>query len=127
YSYLTRLTTISKVKGFVQNKNIDIIYNYAPVIPLKGIPQVVRSVYSNLYFPEVNFWSDYSFVTRIRKRVIDFMRRRGTLAAEGLVFENESMLERAVSMFKYPKDRTIYVAPSVSQFDESSSSSKYHY
>src|SRR5690606_33753430 len=38
-----------------------------------------------------------------------------------------SMLERAVSMFKYPKDRTIYVAPSVSQFDESSSSSKYHY
>ncbi|WP_343539397.1 glycosyltransferase [Sphingobacterium thalpophilum] len=119
YSYSERFRSKKKLKKFVKDNSIDIIYNYSPVLPLKGLPQVVRSVYSNLYFPEIPFWVGYSWYSRFKKKIIDHFRLRGTLSASGLIFENEAMQERAVSLFRYPKSQTLYVAPSVSVFDTS--------
>src|SRR5690606_26524984 len=109
------------LKSYIVENKIDIIYNYAPILPIKGIPQVVRTVYSNLYFPEINFWGSYPFFTRIKKKAIDYFRLRGTLKADGLVFENKSMQDRAGSLFKYDCKRTVFIQPSVTLFDESNS------
>ena len=56
YSYLNRLKIKSILEKFIDMNKIDIIYNYAPILPVNNIPQVVRSVYSNLYFPEIQLF-----------------------------------------------------------------------
>lgn len=116
YSLINRFA----LPAFLSEKeigNIDIIYNYAPTLPIPRVPQVVRSVYSNLYFPEIDFWNGYKGIGKAKKVLIDKYRLKRTLNADGLVFENKSMMDRAASMFHYPSDRMAFIAPSVSIFD----------
>ncbi|MDD3944783.1 MAG: glycosyltransferase [Bacteroidales bacterium] len=127
YSYKARIFNRGLLKKYIAKNKIELIYNYAPIIPVKGIPQVVRSVYSNLYFPEINFWGTYPFRTRIKKKIIDYFRLRGTLKADGLIFENRSMQDRAESLFKYDRTKTLYVEPSITQFDESNNNENLDY
>ncbi|WP_294079555.1 glycosyltransferase [Proteiniphilum sp. UBA5384] len=128
YSYIERLTNKKKVDEFIDNNGIDLIYNYAPILQTrKKIPQIVRSVYSNLYFPEVNFWKGYSPIIRLKKNIIDKLRLQGTLKANGLIFENKSMQVRASELFNYPTEKTFYIEPSVTLFDESLTSPSYGY
>jgi len=125
YSYLARYTNNKLLTNFSSRHHIDMVYNYAIVLPLPKIPQVVRTVYSNLYFPEIKFWNSYPKTEQVKKKLIDYFRLKGTLKADGLIFENESMLERAVSLFHYSRDRVKYIEPSVSYFDESQTNSEF--
>jgi glycosyltransferase involved in cell wall biosynthesis len=79
----------------------------------------------NSDFPEIDFWEGYSFFEKIKKKGIDFLRLKRTLNAEGLIFENESMLERAVTLFKYSEKNVKYIEPSVSEFEESALLNEY--
>lgn len=126
YSYLQRVRSTNKLNSFIKKNCINIIYNYSPVLPVKNIPQVVRSVYSNLYFPEIPFWVGYSFMASLRKKLIDNFRLKGTLKANGLIFENEAMQDRAINLFKYAAENTVYIAPSVSTFDTSETVNQYN-
>lgn len=116
YSYSNRIMLTKRLKNYVVKNKIDIIYSYAPTLQLTGIPQVVRTVYSNLYFPEIDFWKDYSLLKRIKKKIIDHFRLKYTLRADGLIFENQSMQNRVVELFAYPLEKTKYIEPSVSPF-----------
>jgi len=91
--------------------NADVVYHFAPAWRGIQIPQVVRTVYSNLYFPEVHFWEKKPVIRYIRKRIVDHLRLWGTLRADGLIFENEAMRSRAIRLFGYPAERTRYIAP----------------
>ena len=119
YSYRARIFNRRLLRRYVTENQIDIIYNYAPILSIKGIPQVVRTVYSNLYFPEINFWADYPLITRLKKSIIDYFRLKGTIRANGLIFENKSMRDRVVSLFKYDWNKTVFIEPSLTLFDES--------
>lgn len=125
YSYKKRLLQKRSVKNFVNHNQIDLVFNYGPVIPGLKKPQIVRSVYSNLYFPEVDFWNGYKGIDKLKKIIIDRFRLKGTLSADGLIFENKSMQKRAVDLYNYEKAKTYYVEPSVSIFDENETSAKY--
>lgn len=92
----------------------DVIYAFTPTPKVAGVPVVLRTVYSNIYFPEVNFWADLPMPKRAKKHAIDFFRKRGTFSADGLVFENKAMLNRSVDFFKFPSDRAKFIAPSIS-------------
>lgn len=127
YSYGARLFNRGLLKNYVEKNQISIIYNYAPVLPVYRVPQVVRSVYSNLYFPEIDFWGSYPISVRMKKKVIDYFRLKGTLKANGLMFENRSMQERAISLFKYNECDTVYIEPSVSDFDQTTTSEMFDY
>jgi len=127
YNYQNRVFKQKDIKEFIQSKKIDLIYSYGPILPIKNIPQVLRTVYSNLYFPEIDFWKGYPFFTKLKKKLIDYFRLKQTLKADGLIFENKSMLERAASLFKYPETRVKYVEPSVTFFEESKISEKYEH
>ena len=80
----------------IKRKEIDVVYTYfgfgffGP-----GIAQVCGSADSNLYYPEVDFWSGHSMFTRARKWLIDKYRLYGVTASDGVVFENEAILSRA--------------------------------
>ncbi|EAQ31905.1 glycosyltransferase family 4 protein [Idiomarina baltica] len=125
YSYFNRLLVIPKIRKLIRLHNIGLVYNFGPCIPFIRCKQVVRTVYSNLYYPEVDFWKDYSFRKRCVKKIIDFFRLRGTLSADALIFENEDMLYRASRLHDYPSERATYVAPSVTQFEQSWTDSRF--
>src|SRR5690606_17960588 len=114
YSYLRRLNNTKIIGDFAKKAGVDLIYNFGPIIPRLKIPQVVRSVYSNLYYPEIDFWNEQSRSTRLKKNIIDKLRLKGTLAADGLIFENKGMQGRVSKLYGYDLNRTLYVEPSVS-------------
>lgn len=127
YSYSNRLFNKLKLNKYISQNKLDIIYNFAPILPVKGLPQVVRSVYSNLYFPEIDFWGTLSTAKKIEKKIIDYLRLKGTLKAEGLIFENKAMQARSNELFKYPLNKTVYIHPSVTSFDEESKNEEYNF
>lgn len=119
FSYLKRFYFENfGIERIIKNEKIDIIYHYAPTYKKLKVPQVIRSVYSNLYYPEIDFWSNYRGIPKMKKNIIDYFRKVKTFAADGIVFENPDMLERAVFNHNFPRDRTIFVKPSVSKFDD---------
>lgn len=107
-----------EVPKIIAKHNIDIVYSYGPGLPKQRIPSVTRSAYSNLYFPEINFWGNWNFVNRWKFRLKDKFRLSRTLNADGLVFENKKMQERAISLFGYSKHNTLFIYPSVSAFNQ---------
>lgn len=115
FDYLSRAFRFgSKLRLITSKFKPDVIYAFTPTPKISGVPVVLRSVYSNLYFPEVEFWAGLPVHQRIQKRAIDFFRKSGTFSADGLVFENRAMLRRAVHQFNFPIERVTYVAPSIS-------------
>ncbi len=116
-SYLKRYTFEKKaLKKLLRDRKIDIIYNYAPCFKNIDTPQVIRSVFSNLYFPEINFWTGHSPAKRLLKKAIDRGRLQRTLLAKGIIFENKAMMQRAQSLFGRNADDLIYIAPSITAF-----------
>lgn len=96
----------------LSNNNIDIIYSYFGIgfFP-KDIPQVSGSADSNLYFPEINFWSDYKGISRIKKKLIDKYRIWGIKRAAGVIYENKILEVRAKEL--YNLKNTIFIKPSI--------------
>jgi len=95
--------------------DIDIIYSlFGTTLKIKKIPSVVGCAFSNIFYPEINFWTSQNYLDLLIKKYIDYYRKRKTLNADAIVFENESMRQRAISLFKYPHEKTIFIRPSVS-------------
>ena len=99
-------------RRFFLEEKIDVIYTYfgIGVFP-KKIPQVSGSADSNLYFPEINFWSHYSGLNRLKKRIIDAYRIWGLKRADAVIFENISMEERSRKLFNLKN--TKFIMPSI--------------
>ncbi|MBB5396048.1 glycosyltransferase [Mucilaginibacter sp. AK015] len=106
-----------KINDIIQNNKIDIMYSYGPGIPQDTIPTVVRSAYSNLYYPEIDFWGNWPLKKRIIAKVKDKYRLATTLKADALIFENKGMRSRAIKNFGYNSNNTFFIKPSVSQFN----------
>ena len=112
YFLIGRKSILKSVNRF----SPDIVFHFTATWRGVEVPQVVRSVYSNLYFPEIEFWSRRPFLSFLRKKIIDWFRLRGTLRADGLIFENRAMQQRSHELFSYPIDRTRYIKPSSANY-----------
>lgn len=101
-----------KSKIILSESRIDIIYSYFGIgLFTKKIPQVSGSADSNLYFPEINFWSHYHGLARIKKRFIDWYRVYGIKRASAVVFENEALERKSHEIYHLKK--TITIKPSI--------------
>lgn len=110
----------------VLKNNIEIIYTmFGPGLHSKGIKSVTGCAYSNLFFPEIEFWNGYSFLKRIQLNLIDRYRLKSTLKSNFIIFENESMQQRAVDLFNYPKEQTKLILPSISTYVDSEISNEF--
>lgn len=100
---------------WVYLKTVKII-NFGVAIPLVRNKQIVRSVFSNLYYPEIDFWEDIaSKKVRTYKRVKDYFRLKGTLKADLIWFENRDMLNRSIKLFGRSRSSVFYCSPALSQ------------
>jgi len=93
-------------------KKIDVIYTYFGYSCVVGkVKQISGSADSNIYYPEINFWSHYSGVAALKKRLIDAYRIWGVKRADAVAFENTALLNRAVSYYGVRNSR--YIPPSI--------------
>jgi len=106
------LFEVFRSNRYLKSNNIDIIYSYFGVgLYNKQIPQVSGSADSNLYFPEIDFWSDYTGIRRLKKWVVDKYRIWGVKRSHAVVFENKALEVRAQKLFNVKK--TALIKPSI--------------
>jgi hypothetical protein len=105
------------IRTVFQKYNIDLIYTlFGPGLRYKNTLSVTGCAYSNLFFPEVNFWGEYSFYKRLKLKIIDKYRLKKTLNSDAIIFENKAMLERAISLYSYPVNKVTLILPSISEY-----------
>ncbi len=105
------------LKKIIKSNHIDIIYTlFGPSLKGHGVKTVTGCAYSNLFFPEIKFWSAYSRLKQVKLKLIDYYRLKSTLRSDAIVFENAAMQSRAISLFKVPENRTKLILPSISEY-----------
>lgn len=62
-------------------------------------------VYSNLFYPEIHFWSFLPPLKRMAKEMMDVVRRNLTMKADFWIFETQVLARRAVELCGFPPDR----------------------
>ncbi|MFT6214448.1 MAG: glycosyltransferase involved in cell wall biosynthesis [Roseivirga sp.] len=87
----------------------------------KHYKQVSGVAYSNLFFPEIDFWIEYKGLSKVRRKLIDYYRAFGLKRASALIFENPAMEKRAHSLWSFSPDRTTYIPPSIHHTDTNKS------
>lgn len=98
---------------FIKEHKIQIIYTYFGYsLFSKNIPQVIGAADSNLFFPEINFWSEFKGIQLLKKKVIDRFRIYGLENSDGIIFENELLEKKCNDLFKI-KALTKTILPSI--------------
>lgn len=107
-----------QVNKIIKRKRIDIIYTLFGVgIKAKNVCSIVGSAYSNIFFPEVHFWKEDKFFKKVFLKFRDYIRLKSSLKCDAIVFENPAMQKRAIDLFNYPENRTIFIPASVSNYN----------
>lgn len=99
--------------GYLLKKHqIDIVYSYFGYawFPRRW-RQLSGSADSNLYFPEIDFWSGYRGIARLKRWLVDKYRIFGIKRASAVVFENAAMEQRGRSIYKLRHTR--FIMPSI--------------
>ena len=105
---------IFQVSSILKKLDISVIYSYFGYgFYPSSIPQIVGSADSNLYYPEVDFWSQYSGIKLLFKKLIDRYRIWGLKRASGIIFETSVLEKRCIEIYKF-KALTITIKPSIS-------------
>ena len=79
-----------------------------------GVTSVVGCAYSNLCYPEIDFWGRLAPSQRAWRELVDHGRRRRLRQADAVIFETEDLAERAVHHLRLDAQRVHVVRPSVS-------------
>lgn len=90
------------------------LFGPPPVFSKGRLINVVGCAYANLFYPELDFWSNHKGLARLKKTVIDWYRRWGIARADYWIFETDAIARRAIERFSFPPDRVFVVrmAPS---------------
>jgi glycosyltransferase involved in cell wall biosynthesis len=86
-----------------------------PLLRNNGAKTINGCAYSNLFYPELDFWGFLRLPHRIIKKVIDLYRKRMLAHSEVVMFETNSLLQRAREdfLFKNKDLRLVEMSPSV--------------
>lgn len=99
----------------IKKNNIDIVYTYFGfALFWSKVPQVIGSADSNLYFPEIDFWSGYKGFSLMKRKLVDKYRIWGLKRANGIIFENEILEKKYKEIFDFG-NLTTFIKPSVLQ------------
>lgn len=75
---------------------------------------VVGCAYSNLFYPDIDFWCDLTPFRRIVRQSVDRYRFWGTAQADYWIFETEALRQRAIDLCGFPQNRVGVVRMAVS-------------
>lgn len=105
-----------EIKRLVKLYKIDGIFTmFGPDLPKISVPSVVGCAYSNIFYPEVDFWEGFPLYKKVLLNLIDRYRKKRTFQADGIIFENEAMQKRAEKFFRYPLCKTAFIKPSINR------------
>lgn len=86
--------------NYCKKNRIRKVYScFGYVFVNRCIKQISGVAVSNLLFPEIDFWSDYSGIKKIYRKIIDYFRMKGYKKSDALIFENKAMYERSHIIF----------------------------
>ena len=92
---------------FMKN-GIEIIYSYFGFGFFgKSFKQICGSADSNIFYPEINFWRDYSKVRQFKFFIVDAYKKWWIQKANAVVFENSALMIRGRKLFQLKKSTTI--------------------
>jgi glycosyltransferase involved in cell wall biosynthesis len=80
----------------------------------QDITSVVGCAYSNLCYPEINFWERLPARQRAVREMVDLGRRRRVRQADAVIFETEELADRAVHHLRLDARHVHVVRPSIS-------------
>jgi glycosyltransferase involved in cell wall biosynthesis len=95
----------------------DAVYTiFGPPLRRVRAKAVVGVAYSNLFYPELDFWAGANARRRAYYRLRDRLRLRRLLTADGFIFETEAIRRRAVEQHELDPTATIVIPPAVSPY-----------
>ena len=102
-------------RKLIQSSNADVVYTqFGPCWPGAKIVNVAGCAYSNLMYPEVDFWSSFPLHKKILKKVVDYFRKRRMLGADVIVYETEDLAIRSMTQNGLDANKVKFVLPAVS-------------
>lgn len=102
-------------RRFAHSRGADIVYTlFGPHWMGLDCPTVNGCAYSNLLYPELDFWSGSSPGMQLVHRLKDRYRLSSLLAADGAIFETDDLVARAVRVLGLSPDRVVCVKPKAS-------------
>ena len=102
---------IPKILKELNPKVIYSIFGY-PLYP-KKYTNVIGEAASNIFFPEIDFWQGIKGLALVKRKFVDYLRIRALKQADGVIFENEAMFERAKKIFRLTEDKICFIKPSI--------------
>ncbi|XNJ81443.1 glycosyltransferase [Vibrio cyclitrophicus] len=106
------------LKSVLKSRNITHIYTFfGPGLPsFKGIKQVVSVAYPIICNDESPYWTYISKTEYIKKKALNFLRKRRLSNADFLLFETEIMQQRCTNVLGFNLEKTRVIPPSPTSF-----------
>jgi len=102
-------------KKLIREIDPALIYTqFGPQWPAAKCINVVGCAYSNLFYPELDFWGKLPWAKRLIKRVIDGQRLRRVLQADVRIFETKDLADRAVDQYGLDEQEVKFVRAAAS-------------
>jgi glycosyltransferase involved in cell wall biosynthesis len=100
---------------FLRRRACFTLFGPPVVASLGRTVNVVGCAYSNLFYPEIPFWSPLPPLKRVIREGIDVVRRKGLEVADFWIFETETLRRRSVELCGFPEERVsvVRMAPSL--------------
>lgn len=114
YGKLSRL--FFELFRFVITKDAVIftLFGGRPIVSRKNI-NIVGCAYSNLFYPEMDFWILETRKSKIKLWFVDKLRYYLTKTATATIFETSLLKDLAINRFSFNKDHTYHVPMAVSE------------
>lgn len=99
----------------VKQVGADVVYTqFGPALHNVTLPQVNGCAYSNLFYPEVDFWAGENSLKKMFRKAIDAARLSSINRSTVTVFETADLRDRCIKLLEIPVTKATYVLPSVS-------------
>jgi glycosyltransferase involved in cell wall biosynthesis len=105
---------------FFINKKNNIIFTLFGASPLFSYNNTTINgcAYSNLFYPEIDFWDYLPFYKKIIKKIKDFYRYMVIKISDVVIFETDILKDRAVNYKDFPDEDTYVVKMAVNKIVE---------
>ena len=102
-------------KSLIQQYEVDAVYTqFGPHWPGSGVLNIAGCAYSNLFYPELDFWGKLPIFKKLLKKIIDSQRLKRILSADVRIFETEDLAQRAIGQYGLDPDTVTFVRAAVS-------------
>jgi len=111
---------------FFKDKKNSIIFTLFGTVPFLSWNNftITGCAYSNLFYPEIDFWGHLKFFQKRIKLLKDYYRYKNISSSDVVIFETETLTNRAISQFKFNSNYVYTVKMAVNSLVTKENASK---